>query len=121
MGDDGGRRARRDAGVRRLVTLSRVGPVAEAQVMLTAQSLSVSERTVRRWIAQALAAGDVEPVAAQPTGESAQGRPRVGPALPDPGRAATLDELAERLRSLKAWAGGPSYDTIKNRVNKIWS
>lgn len=40
--------------------------------------------------------------------------------LPDPGRAGTLDELTEELRSLKVWAGDPSYDTIKDRINKAW-
>ena len=39
----------------------------------------------------------------------------VGP--PDPGRTTTLDELAECLTALKAWAGGPSYETITGRVN----
>ena len=126
MVDDGGRRARRDAAVRRLVTLSKAGPLSRTQVTLTAQSLSVSERTVRRWIAQAQAGDGVEPVAeasqsAQPMREPAHVPPRVGAALPDPGQAATLDDLVERLRSLKAWAGSPSYDTIKNRVNKMWS
>jgi tetratricopeptide (TPR) repeat protein len=38
-------------------------------------------------------------------------------ALPDPGQAATLDDLAECLRNLKAWAGNPSYETITGRVN----
>ncbi|MCM4082740.1 tetratricopeptide repeat protein [Paractinoplanes hotanensis] len=37
--------------------------------------------------------------------------------LPDPARAGSLDDVAERLRLLKVWAGDPSYDTIKNRVN----
>lgn len=41
-------------------------------------------------------------------------------ALPDPGRAGTLDELTETLRLLKVWAGDPSYDTITNRVNMAW-
>jgi tetratricopeptide (TPR) repeat protein len=41
-------------------------------------------------------------------------------ALPDPKRAGTLDEAAEALRLLKAWAGDPSYDTIKDRVNAAW-
>jgi tetratricopeptide (TPR) repeat protein len=40
--------------------------------------------------------------------------------LPDPGRAGTLDELAEGLRVLKVWAGDPSYDTIKDRINAAW-
>ncbi|MDT4987059.1 MAG: hypothetical protein QOI74_1153, partial [Micromonosporaceae bacterium] len=40
--------------------------------------------------------------------------------LPDPGGAGTLDELVEGLRLLKAWAGGPSYDTITGRVNTAW-
>ena len=37
--------------------------------------------------------------------------------LPDPGPAGTLDELTECLTALKAWAGGPSYETITSRVN----
>jgi hypothetical protein len=39
---------------------------------------------------------------------------------PDPGRAGSLDELIEALQSLKVWAGGPSYETIKDRVNTAW-
>ncbi|TWP53334.1 tetratricopeptide repeat protein [Lentzea tibetensis] len=39
---------------------------------------------------------------------------------PDPGRAGTLDELIEGLRLLKVWAGSPSYDTIKDRINTAW-
>ena len=42
-------------------------------------------------------------------------------ALPDPGRAGTLAELTEGLRLLKVWAGDPSYDTIKDRVNAAWT
>ncbi|WP_306214151.1 tetratricopeptide repeat protein [Actinoplanes sp. RD1] len=38
-------------------------------------------------------------------------------ALPDPARAGSLDGIVERLRLLKLWAGDPSYETIKNRVN----
>jgi tetratricopeptide (TPR) repeat protein len=38
-------------------------------------------------------------------------------ALPDPARAAGLDDLAEMLRGLKAWAGNPSYEAITGRVN----
>jgi len=41
--------------------------------------------------------------------------------LPDPGEARTLDELIGQLRLLKIWAGGPSYETIKDRVNAAWS
>ena len=37
--------------------------------------------------------------------------------LPDPGQASTLDDFAETLRTLKAWAGNPSYETIAGRVN----
>ncbi|WP_243866858.1 tetratricopeptide repeat protein [Actinophytocola oryzae] len=33
----------------------------------------------------------------------------------------TLDELVERLRLLRVWAGGPPYETIKNRVNAAWA
>src|SRR5689334_3135241 len=42
-------------------------------------------------------------------------------APPDPGCAATLEELLERLRQLKVWAGNPSYDTIKDRVGTTWT
>jgi tetratricopeptide (TPR) repeat protein len=41
-------------------------------------------------------------------------------ALPDPGQAATLADLVERLRLLKVWAGDPSYECIKDRVNSAW-
>src|SRR4051794_30110002 len=40
---------------------------------------------------------------------------------PDPGRAGTLDEVIEGLRLLKVWAGDPSYDTIKDRINTAWT
>jgi tetratricopeptide (TPR) repeat protein len=42
-------------------------------------------------------------------------------APPDPGQAGTLDELVEKLRLLKVWAGDPSYERIKDRVNAAWS
>jgi tetratricopeptide (TPR) repeat protein len=42
-------------------------------------------------------------------------------ALPDPGRAGTLDDLVEQLRLLKVWAGDPSYETIKDRINTAWT
>jgi len=42
-------------------------------------------------------------------------------ALPDPGRAGTLDGLVEQLRLLKVWAGDPSYERIKDRVNAAWA
>lgn len=41
--------------------------------------------------------------------------------LPDPGQATTVDGLVERLRLLKVWAGDPSYETIKERVNESWA
>jgi len=41
--------------------------------------------------------------------------------LPDPGQATTLDDLVQQLRSLKIWAGSPSYETIKDRVNRTWA
>jgi tetratricopeptide (TPR) repeat protein len=41
--------------------------------------------------------------------------------LPDPARAASPPELVERLRLLKVWAGDPSYEKIKNRVNAAWT
>jgi tetratricopeptide (TPR) repeat protein len=40
--------------------------------------------------------------------------------LPDPGLAASLDDLVERLRLLKVWAGDPSYEQITGRVNAAW-
>jgi tetratricopeptide (TPR) repeat protein len=40
---------------------------------------------------------------------------------PDPGVARNLDELVAALRSLKVWAGDPSYDTITHRVNARWT
>src|SRR5256885_1110726 len=42
-------------------------------------------------------------------------------ALPDPGPAGTLDDLVERLRLLKVWAGDPSYEWITSRVNAAWT
>jgi tetratricopeptide (TPR) repeat protein len=41
--------------------------------------------------------------------------------LPDPAEAGSLDDLVERLRRLKVWAGDPSYETIKDRVNEAWT
>jgi tetratricopeptide (TPR) repeat protein len=41
--------------------------------------------------------------------------------LPDPSQAASVDDLVERLRLLKIWAGDPSYETIKNRINTAWA
>jgi tetratricopeptide (TPR) repeat protein len=40
--------------------------------------------------------------------------------LPDPGPAASLDDLVEQLRLLKIWAGNPSYEWITGRVNAAW-
>lgn len=40
--------------------------------------------------------------------------------LPDPGRAASLEALVETLRLLKVWAGAPSYEGIKDRINLMW-
>jgi tetratricopeptide (TPR) repeat protein len=42
-------------------------------------------------------------------------------APPDPGPASSLDDLVELLRLLKVWAGDPSYETIKDRVNAAWT
>jgi tetratricopeptide (TPR) repeat protein len=50
--------------------------------------------------------------------ESRVDRPYVLP--PDPTRAGSLDAIADALRQLKDWAGGMSYDTIKERVNAAW-
>jgi tetratricopeptide (TPR) repeat protein len=41
--------------------------------------------------------------------------------LPDPGQAGTLDDLVERLRWLKVWAGDPSYEVIAGRVTAAWT
>ncbi len=41
--------------------------------------------------------------------------------LPDPGQAGTIDELVERLRRLKVWAGDPSYEVIAGRVHAAWA
>lgn len=41
--------------------------------------------------------------------------------IPDPGRVRNLDELVEGLRSLKVWAGDPSYESITGRINKAWT
>jgi tetratricopeptide (TPR) repeat protein len=40
---------------------------------------------------------------------------------PDPTRAGTLDDLAEALRQLKVWAGNPSFEQVKDRVNATWT
>ncbi|MCX5066021.1 tetratricopeptide repeat protein [Micromonospora lupini] len=40
---------------------------------------------------------------------------------PDPGRAGSLEELVDLLRVLKVWAGDPSYDAIRSRVNAAWT
>src|SRR3712207_3260183 len=53
--------------------------------------------------------------------ESVSMPPRSFAALPDPGQARTIDDLVERLRLLKTWAGDPSYECIKDRVNKAWT
>ena len=42
-------------------------------------------------------------------------------APPDPSRAGTLDELTLVLRMLKVWAGDPSYEIIKKRINAAWT
>jgi tetratricopeptide (TPR) repeat protein len=41
--------------------------------------------------------------------------------LPDPAKAGSLADVTERLRLLKVWAGNPSYETIKDRVNAEWT
>jgi tetratricopeptide (TPR) repeat protein len=40
---------------------------------------------------------------------------------PDPGPAKSLDDVVERLRLLRAWAGNPSYESIKDRVTVAWT
>jgi tetratricopeptide (TPR) repeat protein len=42
-------------------------------------------------------------------------------ALPDPATAGSLAGLVGLLRRLKIWAGDPSYETIKERVNAAWT
>jgi hypothetical protein len=54
-------------------------------------------------------------------GTDVEGEPLASPPLPDPGAAGTLDELVERLHSLKMAAGNPSYGRIKERVNVAWT
>ena len=56
-----------------------------------------------------------------PSGDQVTARAEVFAALPDPGQANSVADLVERLRLLKVWAGDPSYDTIKDRVNKAWT
>jgi len=41
--------------------------------------------------------------------------------IPDPAQAHTLDQLTEGLRSLKIWAGDPSYEWITGRINDAWT
>ena len=41
--------------------------------------------------------------------------------LPDPGAAGSLDDLVQRLRQLKSWAGDPSYEMITRRINAAWT
>ncbi|GIJ58041.1 tetratricopeptide repeat protein [Virgisporangium aurantiacum] len=41
--------------------------------------------------------------------------------LPDPGQARTIDSLVGRLRQLKVYAGDPSFETVKERVNAAWT
>src|SRR3954469_21956744 len=40
---------------------------------------------------------------------------------PDPSDAGTLGEVIDRLRSLKIWAGDPSYEVITDRINAVWA
>ena len=39
-------------------------------------------------------------------------------APPDPGQAATVDDVVTTLRALKVWAGDPSYEVIRSRVDE---
>ncbi|ROP33580.1 tetratricopeptide repeat protein [Couchioplanes caeruleus] len=55
------------------------------------------------------------------SGDPVTARAEVFTALPDPGQANSVADLVERLRLLKVWAGDPSYETIKDRVNKAWT
>ena len=41
--------------------------------------------------------------------------------LSDPGQADNLDDLVERLRALKVWAGNPSFEWITGRVKAAWT
>src|SRR5262245_48465548 len=58
--------------------------------------------------------------AVRSSGQSVNTAVDVFGALPDPGRAGSLDDLVERLRLLKVWAGDPSYEQITGRVNAAW-
>lgn len=51
----------REAAVRRLVALELAGQLTTSHVVLAAEGLAVSERTVWRWIAAARASGELEP------------------------------------------------------------
>jgi tetratricopeptide (TPR) repeat protein len=41
--------------------------------------------------------------------------------MPDPGSARTLDELVQRLQSLKIWVGNPSFGVVTDRINAAWA
>jgi tetratricopeptide (TPR) repeat protein len=41
--------------------------------------------------------------------------------LPEPATAGRLDDLVQRLRALKSWAGDPSYEIITRRINAAWT
>lgn len=56
-----------------------------------------------------------------PSGDPVTARAEVFTALPDPGQANSVADLVVRLRLLKVWAGDPSYEMIKDRVNKSWT
>jgi hypothetical protein len=90
--------------------LASAGRLTSVQVRLVAASAGVSERTVWRWLGRARA-GDPRMIE----------RLDDDSGLPDPGSAHTLDALVERLRMLKVYAGDPSYESIKDRVNAGWA
>ena len=96
----GGQRPARDAAMRPPVEPSQAGPFAGARVTLVDEA--------------------AEPPVAQASDQPGPCARRTRTALPDPGQAATLDDLVERLRLLKAWAGNPSYEGIKDQVNMAW-
>ena len=54
-----------------------------------------------------------------PSGDPVTARAEVFTALPDPGQANSVADLVVRLRLLKVWAGDPSYEMIKDRVNDV--
>jgi len=76
--------------------------------------------TLHRAVQRALP-GEHQPGTEQPRAGRQRRDPMRSTAPPDPGGATTVDDIAVRLRSLRGWAGEPSFTTITNRVNEAWT